>query len=326
MNQRSLGKTGAKVSEIGLGTWQLGGRWGENYDNENAKSILQTAQEHGINFFDTADVYNGGSSEKSIGEFLKTHDDIFVVTKAGRQLNPHTAEMYTGGAIEEFVHGSLERMCLDCLDMVLLHCPPSSVYQNDELFTALDKMKTTGKIAHYGVSVEKVSEGMTAMKDYPVSAVEIIFNMFRLKPLDEFFALAEEKNVGTIIRVPLASGLLTGTYGKDTIFTPGDHRTFNRKGECFDKGETFSGVDFDAGLEAVAELKKLFGTEQLAPIALRWILMHPQVSTVIPGASSPNQLINNVKASQLPPLTEEQMSGVRNIYDKYLKESIHPQW
>lgn len=326
MNQRVFGKTGAKVSEIALGTWQLGGRWGEDYNEENAKSILQTAKEQDINFFDTADVYNGGQSEKSIGAFLKSNKDVFVVTKAGRQLNPHTTEMYTATAIEGFVDASLQRMDVQCLDMVLLHCPPTAVYQNDQLFTGLEKIKNSGKIAHYGVSVEKVSEAMTAMKNYPISAVEIIFNMFRLKPLDEFFAMAQEKNVGTIIRVPLASGLLTGNYGKDTVFGAGDHRTFNRKGEAFDKGETFSGVDYQSGLEAVAELKKLFGTDNLAPIALRWILMYPQVSTVIPGASSPKQLIENVKASQLPPLTDEQMQAVRDIYENYLKDTIHPQW
>ncbi|MFI3253850.1 MAG: aldo/keto reductase [Eubacteriales bacterium] len=326
MNQRMFGKTGVKVSEIGLGTWQLGGRWGEDYDQKKAESILRSAVDHEINFFDTADVYNGGESEKSIGQFLKNHKNIFVVTKAGRQLNPHTSEMYTPQALEGFVEDSLKRLDVECLNMVLLHCPPTPVYQKDDVFTALDKMKSAGKIAHFGVSIEKVSEGIMAMKDYPIAGVEVIFNMFRLKPLDEFLALAEEKQVGTIIRVPLASGLLTGNYHKDSSFGAGDHRTYNRQGEAFDKGETFSGVDYGKGLEAVTALKELFGTEELAPIALRWILMHPQVSTVIPGASSPQQMAENAKATLLPPLTPEQMDGVKAIYEKYLKDTIHPQW
>ncbi len=326
MNKRIFGKTGVAVSEIGLGTWQLGGKWGDAYDEEKAMTILNTAYNNGVNLFDTADGYNGGKSELSIGEFIKDNKDVFVITKAGRGLNPHTAEMYTIEAIEKFIDNSAKRMGVKQLDMVLLHCPPSAVYDNKALFDGLDELKASGKIAHYGVSVETVEEAIKAVTNYDVSGVEIIFNMFRLKPLEEFFTLAKEKNVGVIVRVPLASGLLTGTLSKNSVFGANDHRTFNRNGEAFDKGETFSGVPYDTGLLAVDELKELFGTEKLAPIALKWVLMHDAVSTVIPGASAPEQVISNIEATNLPDLTSEQMRKVEEIYNKYIKEHVHQSW
>ena len=326
MKERKFGNTGALVSEIGLGTWQLGTRWGDPFNHEEAMKILKIADEAGITFVDTADVYNGGESERTIGEYIKAHPGRFyVTTKCGRRLKPHTADMYTPEAIRGFIDASLERMQLEKLDMILLHCPPTPVFQKDEVFEELERQKKAGKLGGYGVSVEKVEEGLQALQ-YGISAIEVIFNMFRLKPLDELFPKAAAKDVGIIARVPLASGILTGKFTKDTAFGPKDHRTYNRNGEAFDKGETFSGVPYELGLEAAEELKKLFGTSDLAPLAIRWVLMHPEVSVVIPGASRAEQVQANVRAAQTPDLTEAQMKGVQEIYDRYLRETIHPQW
>ena len=326
MNKRILGRTGKQISEIGLGTWQLGTKWGDPFNRDEAMKILEAAYDTGITFVDTADVYNGGKSEETIGDYLREHPGrFFVTTKCGRRLKPHTAEMYTPDAIRGFVEGSLERLKAEQLDLILLHCPPGPVYQRDDIFSELDRLKASGKIADYGVSIEKAEEGIRAM-EYNISAMEVIFNMFRLKPLDELFPLARKKDVGIIARVPLASGLLTGKYTKDTVFGAQDHRSYNRDGAAFDKGETFSGVPYELGLQAVEELKKEFGTEDLAAIAIRWVLMHPEVSVVIPGASRAEQVRNNVKAAELAPLTEEQMQAVKDIYDRFLKEIIHPQW
>lgn len=326
LKKRILGKSGASVSEIGLGTWQLGTKWGETFNPIEAEKILKTSYDNGINFIDTADIYNSGESEKSIGKFTKnTGADFFVVTKCGRGLNPHTAEMYTPESIEKFADESLKRLQVEKLDMLLLHCPPSSVYKKDDIFTKLDKMQQSGKLFSYGVSVEKVSEAIDAM-NYPISAIEIIFNMFRLKPAEELFSKAKSENVGIIARVPLASGLLTGKYTKETTFGKNDHRTFNRNGESFDKGETFSGVDFDSGLQAVEELKLLFGTDEIIPYALKWILMHDAVTSVIPGASNNQQVISNITAASIPDLTMIQMDGVKKIYDKYIRNQVHQNW
>ncbi|MBQ9195676.1 MAG: aldo/keto reductase [Clostridia bacterium] len=326
MKQRILGKTEKTVSEIGLGTWQLGAKWGDPFSREEAFRILETAEEAGITFIDTADVYNGGKSEETIGAYIAARPDKFyITTKCGRRLNPHTAEMYTPAAVAGFIEDSLRRMGLEKLDMILLHCPPTPVFARDDIFAELGRQKKLGKIAAYGVSVEKAQEGIQAM-EYGISALEVIFNMFRLKPLDELLPLAAQKNVGVIARVPLASGLLTGKYTKDTAFGPKDHRSYNREGAAFDKGETFSGVPYALGLEAVEALKAALGANDLAPIAIRWILMHPEVSVVIPGASRASQVLDNVRAAELPPLTEAQMQAVRDIYDQYLRETIHPQW
>ena len=326
INKRMFGKTNREITEIGLGTWQLGTVWGNPFNHEEAMSILNAAVGAGINFIDTADCYNGGKSEMAIGEFLKESGaNAFVTTKIGRCSNPHIDEMYNPENLHKYVDACLDRLKLEKLDLVLLHCPPTSVFSKDIVFETLDKMKASGKISNYGVSIEKVSEGIKAM-DYDISAIEVIYNMFRLKPEEELFPLAKKNNVGIIARVPLASGLLTGKYTKDTTFGPKDHRTYNRNGEAFDKGETFSGVDFELGLKAVGELKELFDTENLIPYALRWILMNDAVSVVIPGASKTGQIVSNVEASKLPPLTESQMAGVCEIYDKYLRESVHKNW
>ena len=326
MEHTVFGSSGRTVSRIGLGTWQLGTRWGDPFNHDEAIKILETADQAGITFIDTADVYNGGKSEETIGEYLASNRDRFyITTKVGRRLNPHTAENYTSEAITSFIDGSLSRLKTDYIDMVLLHCPPTPVFSRDDIFGALEQQKTAGKIKGYGVSIEKVEEGLQAMH-YGISAMEVIFNMFRLKPLDELFPKAAQKQIDIIARVPLASGLLTGKYTKDTAFGPKDHRSYNREGKSFDKGETFSGVPYETGLAAVEELKQLFGTNDLAPIALRWVLMHDAVSVVIPGASRASQVTDNVRASELPPLTEAQMDGVQKIYNRYLRELIHPQW
>lgn len=326
MKERILGNTGKKISEIGLGTWQLGSGWGNPFNHDEAMRILESAYENGITMIDTADIYIGGNSELAVGELLKRHPDHFtVVTKCGRGLKPHAPEGYTIENVERFVDGSLKRLGVEQLDMVLLHCPPTPVFWKDELFTGLDKLKQSGKIAAYGVSVEKVEEALKAL-EYNISAIEVIFNMFRHKPTEELFPKAQEKNVGIIARVPLASGLLTGRYTKDTTFGEKDHRTFNRNGESFSKGETFSGVDYELGLQAVAELKALFGTDDLIPYALRWILMHDAVSVVIPGASKVAQVASNVRAADLPDLTPAQMAGVKEIYDRLIRPSVHPFW
>lgn len=326
MNQRRFGKINRMVSEIGLGTWQLGTKWGTPFNEEEAMKILQTSYERGINLIDTADIYNSGNSELAIGKFLKKHrEHFFVVTKCGRGLDPHTAEQYTAENMERFVDASLRRLGSQQLDLVLLHCPPTSVYKKDELFTGMDKMVKKGKISHYGVSIEKVAEGMQAM-EYPIAAIEVIFNMFRLKPAEELLPAAKANDIGILARVPLASGLLTGKYTKSTVFSKEDHRSYNRNGEAFDKGETFSGVDYELGLQAVDELKKLFGTQELIPYALRWILMHDAVSAVIPGASKSEQVLSNVRAAELPPLSREQMDGVTSIYDHFIRPSVHQNW
>lgn len=327
MKQRRFGKTNVMVSEISLGTWQLGSKWGDPFDKEVAINTLESAVNEGINCFDTADVYIGGMSEKTIGEFIKTKEQKpFVITKVGRYLNPHTANGYNEENIRKYIDDSLKRLDVSSLDIVLLHCPPIEVYYNPSVFELMDKLKHEGKIKHYGVSIEKIEEGLKAMEYEGVEAIEVIFNMFRLRPMELLFEQAKKKNVGIIVRVPLASGLLSGKYDKKTTFGKGDHRTFNRHGESFDKGETFSGVDYDLGLKAVEELKALFPGKDLAQIALRWILMFDQVSTIIPGASRPEHIISNAKASSLPPLTDIEMKKIKDIYDTYIKNPVHYLW
>ena len=326
MQQRMFGKTGRLVGEIGLGTWQLGARWGDAFDLNAAMETLEAAAECGVNFIDTADIYNDGNSELAIGKLIARYPGrFFVTTKCGRGLNPHTAEGYTPEAMEGFIDASLKRLGLEQLDLVLLHCPPGSVYQKDELFAGMERMKRSGKIAGYGVSIEKVSEGLQAL-EYDIDGMEVIFNMFRPKPMEQLLPQAKARQVGIITRVPLASGLLTGRFTANTQFGPGDHRSFNRHGESFDKGETFSGVDYELGLQAVAALQELFGTQDLTCYALRWILMQDAVSVVIPGASRRQQLQENIRAAELPPLTQAQMDGVQEIYDRYLRSSIHDNW
>ncbi len=326
MNYRMLGKTNVKVSEVSLGTWQLGGKWGDAFSDEIAVETLKAATKAGINCFDTADVYKDGASEKAIGQYIKTLDKKpFVITKTGRQM-VQTYENYNEDNIRKYIDESRARLDVDALDMALLHCPPTTVYKNKAVFDVLDTLKVEGKIKHYGVSIEKIEEGLLAMKHPGVEAIEVIFNMFRMRPAEQLFVEAKKHNVGIIVRVPLASGLLTGKYTKNTTFGEHDHRTTNRHGERFDKGETFSGVDYDLGLKAVEELKKVFQTDNLTQIAMRWILMFDAVSTVIPGASKPSYVKPNAESCDLPPLNDEQMKKVALIYETYIKQSVHHLW
>ncbi|MFO7929168.1 MAG: aldo/keto reductase [Candidatus Humimicrobiaceae bacterium] len=327
MKYRMLGKTGFKVSEVSLGTWQLGGRWGEEFSEKNAWEILEKAADLGINFIDTADKYNEGLSEKVIGKFIKKMDgDMFVATKCGRRLEPHTASGYNEKNIRKFLEDSLKNMELEAIDLLQLHCPPTEVYYRPEIFELLEKLTEEGKIKHFGVSVEKIEEGLKAIEYPNLATVQIIYNMFRQRPQELFFPRAREKNVGIIVRVPLASGLLTGKFGRDTKFAEGDHRNFNREGKAFDKGETFSGVPYNIGLAAVEELKKAFNSSSLAEYALRWVLMNENISCVIPGASKVSQVETNTKASGTPPLAPGQLEKVRDIYNKYIRKYVHQSW
>lgn len=301
MKTRILGRTGATISEIGFGAWQIGGSWGD-VSEEDGKRALNAALDSGITFIDTADVYGDGRSEKIIAAVLQERggEKPFVATKAGRRLNPHLAESYTGANIEAFIDRSLANLGVETLDLVQLHCPPTEVYYRPEVFGALDRLVTMGKIRHYGVSVEKVEEALKAIEYPGVATVQIIYNIFRQRPQDLFFAEAKKKDVGVIVRVPLASGLLSGKIGKDTAFAADDHRNFNRHGEAFDVGETFAGVPFDVALQAVDELRTLAPANvPMAQFALRWILAQDAVSVVIPGARNAAQAQSNAAASAL---------------------------
>jgi aryl-alcohol dehydrogenase-like predicted oxidoreductase len=328
MRYRNLGETGMRVSEISLGTWAFGGDWG-TVGEDDAYAALNRAVDLGVNFLDTADVYGDGRSEKLIGRLLKDrpNDEILVATKAGRRLDPHTSEGYDHENLSAFVERSLDNLGVEALDLLQLHCPPSETYRRDSTFEALDRLKEAGKLKNYGVSVEKVEEARMAL-DYPgVATVQIIFNIFRQKPAEEFFPLAEERGVGILARVPLASGLLSGKMSADRAFSEDDHRNFNRDGEAFDRGETFSGVDFETGLEAVEELKVLVPEgNTLAQFALRWILMHPAVSCAIPGGKNPSQVEENVAAVEIPPLDEGTMERVKEIYDGSIRLQVHHLW
>ncbi|MBX6762545.1 MAG: aldo/keto reductase [Rubrobacteraceae bacterium] len=327
MRYRELGKTGMRVSEVSLGTWAFGGDWGE-VDDEESYATLNRAVDLGVNFFDTADVYGDGRSERLLGRLLaEREEEIFVATKAGRRLDPHTAGGYTYDNLARFAERSLKNLGVEALDLLQLHCPPTAVYTQDETFEALDRLVEQGVVKNYGVSVEKVEEAKLAL-DYPgVKTVQIIFNIFRQKPSEEFFPLASERNVGVIARVPLASGLLSGKMRPDREFSPDDHRNFNREGQAFDRGETFSGVDFQTGLATAEELKGLVPEGYtLAQLALRWILMHPEVSCAIPGAKRPDQLEENLAASEMPPLSIEEMDRIREVYDRSIRPQVHHLW
>lgn len=328
MNYRLLGKTGFNISEISLGTWQVGGKWGSEFNTANAKEILHTAIDKGINFIDTADVYSERLSEKVVGEVVKERKErVFVATKCGRFISPHINENYNTKVLREYVETSLKNTGLEALDLIQLHCPPTEVYYRPEIFGLFEDLKAEGKILNLGVSVEKVEEALKAIEYDNVTTVQIIFNMFRHRPSELFFKEAKRRNVGIIVRVPLASGLLTGLYSSATTFGKDDHRTFNREGAAFDKGETFSGIPYDKGIAAVERLKALFpNNANLAPIALRWVLQFAEVSTVIPGASRVEQLHSNLSAYDYPALTAAQMEGVQQIYEEDIKPLVHHLW
>ena len=327
LSHSPFGRTGREVSRIGFGAWAIGGSWGE-VSEADARATLEAALDAGMTFIDTADVYGDGRSERIIRDVLAGRaDKPFVATKAGRRLDPHVAEGYTIAAIEAFIDRSLTNLGVDRLDLVQLHCPPTGVYYQPELFDGLDRLVAKGKIAAYGVSVEKVEEALKAI-DYPnVASVQIIYNLFRQRPAQLFFREAKAKGVAVIVRVPLASGMLTGKMTAQTQFAADDHRAFNRNGEAFDKGETFSGVPYDVALQAVDELRGLVpGGATMAQFALRWILMEDAVSVVIPGARTPAQSVANAAADALAPLSGEAMAACREIYARLIAPHVHQRW
>ena len=329
MEQQVLGRTSRMVSVVGLGTWQLGADWGEVSESD-ARSVLEAALEGGVNFFDTADVYGDGRSEQIIGGFLKDHADqgITVATKMGRRMD-QVPENYVLDHFREWTDRSRRNLGVDTLDLVQLHCPPTPVYSDDAVFDALDTLVADGVTAAYGVSVETVEEALTAIQRPGVATVQIILNAFRLKPLERVLPAAKEAGVGIIARVPLASGLLSGRYTPETTFAETDHRTFNRNGEAFDVGETFSGVDFETGVRAATEFasaaRLLVPGATTAQVALAWVAAQDGVSTVIPGARSPEQARANAAAGSLE-LPAELDDVVRTIYDRDLREAVHPRW
>ncbi len=327
MQYRELGQTGWEVSTVSLGCWAIGGSWGPVDDSESL-AALHRAGELGVNFFDTSDRYGDGRSERLLAQFRREHGQpIYIATKIGRRLDPHVAEGYNFENLSSFVERSLANLRTDALDLVQLHCPPTGVYDMPETFGALDDLVTAGKVRHYGVSVEKVEEALKALEYPNLQSVQIIFNLFRHRPADHFFDEAQRKKVGILARVPLASGLLTGKLAPESTFAPDDHRTFNRQGDAFDRGETFSGVDFDLGLSAVDELRKLCPPGvSLAQFALRWILMFEAVTCAIPGAKRPDQVEQNVIAADLPALSEQTMAAVNSIYDRLIRPSVHHSW
>lgn len=333
MEERELGRTGWRIAPIGFGAWAIGGdAWGGTDDDES-RGALHRALDLGVNFVDTADVYGDGHSERLVAQVRRERGiaagdpAMLIATKAGRRLDPHVATGYDRANLGAFVERSLRNLDAEALDLLQLHCPPSAVYEMPEVFGLLDDLVAAGKVRHYGVSVERVDEAMRAIAYPNVHSVQIVFNMFRHKPADAFLAAAAARRVGVLARVPLASGLLGGRMRRDTAFDAADHRSFNRRGQAFDVGETFSGVDYEAGLAAVEELRALvpLGAE-LAQLALRWILMFPEITAAIPGGRTPGQVTANVGAADLPPLDAATMARVRAIYDRHLRASIHPRW
>ena len=327
MHYRALGRTGWKVSEISFGAWAIGGAWGNVSDAESMAALHQ-AIDSGVNFIDTADVYGMGRSERLVAQLRRERSEpIVVATKAGRRLSPHTADGYNARNLTAFVEDSLGNLSTDCLDLVQLHCPPTDVYYRPEVFGALDRLVEAGKIRYYGVSVERVEEALKAVEFPGVQSVQIIFNCFRHRPAELFFEQARKRQVGILARVPLASGMLTGKLTRDSQFAADDHRNFNRHGEAFDVGETFSGVDYDTALAAVEELRLLVPEgASMAQFALRWILAFDAVTCAIPGGKRPTQVADNCAASALPPLWEDTLRAVSAIYDARIRPAVHQRW
>jgi len=327
MQYRELGRTGWKVSSISFGSWAIGGTWGDVEDSESL-AALHRAVELGVNFFDTADVYGDGRSERLLAQLRRQHHEtLYIATKAGRRLNPHVTEGYNRKNLTAFVERSLKNLGTEALDLLQLHCPPTQVYYEPEVFGVLDDLVKAGKIRFYGVSVEKVEEALKAIEYPNVQSVQIIFNKFRYRPADLFFEQARKRKVGILARVPLASGMLTGKLKPNTHFAQDDHRTFNRSGEAFDRGETFSGVDYETGLQAVEELKAICPPGiSLVQFALRWILMFDAVTCAIPGAKRPSQADENFSAADLPPLSDDTLAQVLSIYDHRIRNLVHHYW
>jgi aryl-alcohol dehydrogenase-like predicted oxidoreductase len=326
MESRPLGRTGADVSVVGLGTWQLGGDWGE-VDDQTAAGILDAALDAGVTLLDTADVYGDGRSEVRIRQALAARAERpFVATKAGRRADPFEAAAFTPENLRSWIDRSRRNLGVETLDLVQLHSAPTAVYSDQRVYDALDSFVADGAIAAYGVSVETVAEGLTALQHPGVQSIQVILNIFRRKPLEELLPAAAKAGVGILARVPLASGLLTGKYDESTTFPANDHRTFNRHGEAFDVGETFSGVPFEVGVAAAREVREIAGDTPTAGLALRWVIDQPGVTTVIPGAHTVEQVRGNVAAADLPPLTDSQLSDLERIYDERIREHVHDRW
>jgi len=328
MRQHPFGRTAFTVGDIGFGAWQIGGSWGD-VSEADGRAALNAALDAGVTFVDTADVYGDGRSEKIIAEVLKTRGGTrpMVATKAGRRLNPHVTDGYTKANLEGFVDRSLQNLGVETLDLVQLHCPPAEVYYRPEVFAALDELKQAGKIRDYGVSVEKVEEALKAIEFPGVVSIQIIYNLFRQRPADLFFQEARRKNVAVIVRVPLASGLLSGKITGATQFAADDHRNFNRHGEAFDVGETFAGVPFETGISAVEEIRRLVPQgASMAAFALRWILMNNAVTVVIPGARNAEQARGNASASDMAALSDDVMTAARDTYDRLIAPHVHQRW
>jgi aryl-alcohol dehydrogenase-like predicted oxidoreductase len=327
MQYRELGRTGFKVSTISFGAWAIGSTWG-TVDDKESMAALHKALDCGVNFFDTADVYGDGHSEKLLAQLRKERSEKFyVATKAGRRLNPHIASGYTRENLTAFVERSLKNLETDSLDVLQLHCPPTEVFYMPEVFDVLDDLVKAGKLKNYGVSVEKVEEALKAIEYPNVKTVQIIFNIFRQRPSHLFFEQAIKKNIGILARLPLSSGMLTGKFNANSTFESTDHRSFNRDGAGFDKGETFSGFDYETGLKAVESLRKIIPNNMtMAEFALRWILMFPAVTCAIPGAKRPSQVEENVRAADLPEISESVMRQVEALYNEQVKAHVHHLW
>jgi aryl-alcohol dehydrogenase-like predicted oxidoreductase len=329
MRTRRFPRSGMEVSEVGLGTWQLGGEWGEVGD-EQARAVLHAALDAGVTFLDTADVYGDGRSERVVGAVVAERgeqDRVTIATKSGRRATPHVAAAYTPQALRGWVTRSLDNLGVERIDLLQLHCPPTEVYADDAVFGALDDLVTEGLLRAYGVSVETCDEALSAIRRPGVTSIQIILNAFRQKPVEVVLPAAEAAGVGIIARVPLASGLLSGRYDLDTSFPEDDHRTFNRAGAAFDVGETFAGVPFEVGVQAARQVNSLAGRDRTATqVALRWILDHEAVTTVIPGARSAEQVVGNVATSALPPLGPEAHAELRSVYDEHIRSHVHHRW
>jgi aryl-alcohol dehydrogenase-like predicted oxidoreductase len=328
MRHKSFGSTSFSVSEIGFGAWQIGGSWGD-VSEADGRAALEAALDAGVTFIDTADVYGDGRSEKIISGVLKSRGGArpMVATKTGRRLRPHVAEGYTKANLEGFIDRSLKNLEVDSLDLVQLHCPPTDVLYRPEVFGALDDLRQAGKIKNYGVSVEKVEEALKAIEFPGVTSIQIIYNIFRQRPADLFFKEAKRKNVAVIVRVPLASGLLSGKINRNTAFATDDHRNFNRHGDAFDVGETFAGVPFEVGLQAVEEVRKLVPADApMAAFALKWILMSEAVTVVIPGARNAEQAKSNAAAAELAAISTDVMTATKEIYARLVAPHVHQRW
>ncbi|WP_460919073.1 aldo/keto reductase [Salinarchaeum chitinilyticum] len=330
MHHRRLGSTDRDVSEVGLGTWNVGGgAWGDVPD-ETARDVIRAALDAGIDFLDTADVYGDGASESYIGDVLAerdAHDDVFVATKAGRRLDPHEADRYDYETLRPHVERSLENLGVDTIDLLQLHCPPTDAYYQPDTFEALERFEDDGLIEHAGVSVERVEEAQKAIEYEVVDTVQIIFNPFRQRPRERFFEAANRYDVGIVVRVPYASGLLTGALDRDAEFDENDHRNFNRDGEAFDVGETFAGVPYEVGHDALEAMEPALPDDRTtAQATLRWILDHRQVSTVIPGTTSPSHVEANAAVSGQSELTNQVHGAIRDVYEEYVAEHVHHRW